>query len=554
VRRGGIVKRPWLERASNRYALLGALFGAIFPVAAVILVYVFAVDVVVLIAIIASAPIILGTVARLVGIREDRMRSVNIDLEQRVTQRTRSIQSLLDVTGDGFLSFGPDYMVRPEYSRACEIIFGAEIAGKRFPDLLYVEEQSKRDFTDGLDLYFTGKARPEVIFDLLDREVLVGERVIELDFRAIDESTVMCSLSDATGQKQLEAQVEEQERRRSLILRVVSNRTHFGSFVDEAEALFQMLDAASRGEGEVAMDSEELLMNLHTFKGNANFLGFSRTGSVAHDLEDQLAAMEILDSEFDFTSEVFVLKRQFYDELNIVTDTLGKQWLEDIETVNVPSRYVRKVEQYVKNRYSADSQLVQALEGFRRVPLSSLFSRFPALINDIAASRGRKVKSVEIRGGEFKVLPERFEPVVNSLTHVARNMIDHGIESPAEREMKGKDPAGEIRIELRDTGEVVEIEMSDDGQGIPTGAIEQRARAQGLIADGQEVSRRDLLALIFKPGFSTAEMVTTVSGRGVGLSAVHEAVRRAGGKISVETKAGRGSRFRVSLPGDRRKR
>ena len=546
--------KTWLSRASTRYALLGALFGAAFPIIALFLVYVLHAEVIVLIGIIASAPFILAFIARLAGVREDRMRGVNVELETRVSQRTRSIQSLLDVTGDGFLSFGPDYMVRAEYSRACEVIFGSEIAGKRFPDLLYIEDQPKRDFTDGLDLYFTGKARPEVIFDLLDSEVTVGERVIELDFRAIDDSTVMCSLSDATGQKQLEAQVEEQERRRALILRVVSNRTHFASFVEEAESLFQVLEAASRGQGAIAMDSEELLIMLHTFKGNANFLGFSRSGTVSHDVEDQLAAQEILDSDFDFTSEVFVLKRQFYDELNIVTDTLGKQWLEDIETVNVPSRYVRKVEQYVRNRYSADSQLVQALEGFRRVPLSSLFSRFPDLINDIASRRGRKVQTVEIRGGDFKVLPERFEPVVNALTHVARNMIDHGIESPAEREMKGKEPAGEIRIELRDTGEVVEIEMADDGQGIPTAAIEKRGRAQGLIADGEKVSRRDLLAMIFKPGFSTSEMVTTVSGRGVGLAAVHDAVRKAGGKISVETKSGRGTKFRISLPGDRRKR
>jgi len=544
----------WLSRATFRYTLLGVLFGAIFPIVAIILVYILNANVRILVAIISSAPLVLGFMAYLAGVREDRTRAANEELEQRVAQRTRSIQSLLDVTGDGFLSFGPDYRIRAEYSRACEVIFEKAIAGRRLPDLLYDDEQSRRDFVDGLDLYFTGKARPEVIFDLLDSEVNIGERVIKLDFRAIDEKTVMCSLSDITGQKQLEAQVEEQERRRSLILRVVSNRTHFGGFVNEAETLFQVMDAAVHGDSDAALDSEDQLMRLHTFKGNANFLGFSRTGTVAHDLEDQLAALEILDGDFDITSAIIVLKRQFYDELNIVTDTLGKQWLEDIETVSIPSRYVRKVEQYVRNRYAEDSELVKALETFRRVPLSSLFSRFPDLIRDVAERRGRRIKPVEIHGGEFRVLPERFEPLVDSLTHVARNMIEHGIESPAEREMKGKDQFGQIRIELRDPDEMVEIEMADDGQGIPTAKIEQRARAKGLIGADEKVSRRDLLALIFKPGFSTSEMVTTVSGRGVGLAAVHDAVRKAGGKISVETKAGRGTTFRISVPLDRRKR
>jgi two-component system chemotaxis sensor kinase CheA len=458
------------------------------------------------------------------------------------------------VTGDGFLSFGPDFRVKPEYSRACEVIFGGEIAGKRLPDLLYMEDQPKKDFVSGLELYFGGTARPEVIFDLLDSEVTIGERVIHLDYRAIDEQTVMCSLSDITGQKQLEAQVEEQERRRSLILRVVSNRPHFGSFVEEAESLFQVLESAAAEPGGAAANSEEVLMRLHTFKGNANFLGFSRTGSVAHDMEDQLAALDILDSAFDLTSEVFVLKRQFYDELNIVKDTLGSQWLESVETVSVSSRYVRKVEQYVRNRYREDSQLVKAIESFRRVPLSSMFSRFPELVTDIAQRRGRRVKPVEIVGGNFSVLPERFEPLVDALTHVMRNMIDHGIESPAERELKGKAPEGEIRIELHDTGQFIEILLADDGQGIQTQQVEQRARANGLVQDGEELSRRDLLALIFKPGFSTSQVVSTVSGRGIGLSAVNDAVMKAGGKISLETRTGRGTTFRITLPRERRKR
>jgi len=544
----------WLKKASTRYTLLGAAFGAAFPILAVVLVYVFDISVTILLGIIASAPVFLGLFARFAGVREDRLQSTNIELERRVEQRTRSIQSLLDVTGDGFLSFGSDYLVRPEYSRACDVIFGTEISGVRFPDLIYLEDQPKRDFTDGVDLYFSGKAKAGVIFDLLDKEVMIGERVIVLDYRAIDESTVMCSLSDATGQRQLEAQVEEQERRRSLILRVVSNRSHFANFVNEAERLFQLLETVTPGSGNAELGSDDLMLRLHTFKGNANFLGFSRAGTVAHDLEDQLAAINILDSEIDFASGVFVLKRQFYDELNIVTDTLGKQWLEDIETVNVPSRYVRKVEQYVRSRYSGDSQLVQALESFRRVPLESLFSRFPDLINDIAARRGRRIKPVEIRGGDFKVLPERFEPIADTLTHIARNMIDHGIESPADREMKGKDPEGEITIQLRDSGNAVEIVLSDDGQGIPTAVIEKRARTQGMIEDGEEVTQQDLLAMIFKPGFSTSEMVTSVSGRGVGLAAVRDAVKRAGGRISVETRAGHGTTFRISLPHDRRKR
>jgi len=180
--------------------------------------------------------------------------------------------------------------------------------------------------------------------------------------------------------------------------------------------------------------------------------------------------------------------------------------------------------------------------------MADIFSRFPQLIRDVASRRGRRVKDVELSGGDFRVLPEDYEPLANALTHIARNMVDHGIESPAEREMKGKPPEGEITVSIaRDTPEIA-IVFTDDGQGISFAAVEARARANGLIENGHEPSRSELLALLFSSGFSTAEAVDSTSGRGVGLNAVQRAVRALGGKIVVETKPGRGTTFRITVP------
>ncbi|MFW6261394.1 MAG: ATP-binding protein [Spirochaetota bacterium] len=127
-------------------------------------------------------------------------------------------------------------------------------------------------------------------------------------------------------------------------------------------------------------------------------------------------------------------------------------------------------------------------------------------------------------------------------------MVDHGIESPAERELKGKPTAGEIRVELtRDAGDVVMV-FSDDGQGISFAAVEERARERGLLDEEATPRRADLLKLLFTSGFSTSEDVSAVSGRGVGLNAVQRAVRALGGRISVETRAGRGTTFRITVP------
>ncbi|MFP4378181.1 MAG: ATP-binding protein [Spirochaetales bacterium] len=531
-----------------KYTAAGVAFGLLFPTVAIILTYVFGAGINAVLSIVGLAPIVLGAFAYLLGAREVRSLEHLTELQDRAASRTSAIQSMLDVTGDGFLTFGEDLSVRPQYSKPCEQIFGGPIAGRNVAALLYADEQQRADFEDGVALFFAGKAKAEVIFGLVDTNVEISDRAIELTFRAIDDATVMCALVDVTDRKRLEAELELQNRRRDLILRVVSNRKYFATFAEEAVTLFQILDAKRDKPEQLAEEeTNELATKLHTFKGNASFLGFERTATVAHDLEDRLNALPVLDDDIDLSAEVIVLKRQYYEEYNVIEETLGEQWMNDIASVSVPQRVIVKLEHYVRQRYTTDRELIGVIEQLRRVRLADLFSRYPQLVRDVAARRGKRVHDLEIVGGEFRVLPERFEPIVNVLEHVARNMVDHGIETPDERELKGKDKSGMVRLELSRAPEGIVIVLSDDGQGISFGAIEQRAREKGLL-DGRSIKRADLLRILFSAGFSTAEEVSSVSGRGIGLNAVQKTISRVGGKISLETKPGRGTTFRFTIP------
>ena len=134
------------------YTLVGFFAGLAFPAFAAILLFVFDVDRLTLFYIISSAPVVLGFAGYLLGTREQRRRVLDSELEQRVADRTGAVQSMLDVTGDGFLTFGPDLLVQPQYSKPCERIFGTDITGKRIDSLLYESEQARLDFEDGLAL------------------------------------------------------------------------------------------------------------------------------------------------------------------------------------------------------------------------------------------------------------------------------------------------------------------------------------------------------------------------------------------------------------------
>ena len=143
---------------------------------------------------------------------------------------------------------------------------------------------------------------------------------------------------------------------------------------------------------------------------------------------------------------------------------------------------------------------------------------------------------------------KQFDQIAGCVIHLLRNIVDHGIERPGERTSAGKDPEGTITITAKATESGMELSLADDGRGIPLDAVAARAREMGLIEAGACPSQAELVRIIFRPGFTTAETVTAVSGRGVGLSAVRDTVRTLGGRMGVSTRAGRGTTISLSIP------
>lgn len=537
---------------SSRYLLFGAAFGLMFPLLSIIAVWLFDISITVLLGIISTAPVFLGLFARFAGVRQDRINEVNRRLEETVTARTRSIRNLLDVSGEGYLSFGSDFVVKNDYSQACVAIFGMEIGGYAVDSLLFEEENKRQEFRQGLGLFFSGKSRGDVIFDLLDSEIQIRGRILELGFKVIDQEEVLCAVKDVSDQRAL---VEERSRdtmEQQIVVHVVSHKKYFSAFTREASELFDRIDGLSSENTSEQMTA--LQRALHTFKGNASFFRFDGTKMVAHDLEFLIADSLMLDEELDPTYAVMTLKTAYYAELEIVERRLGTSWMGESEMVSVPIHKYRGIERYVHTAYPGDFKLNAALRSFRMVSMESLFVRFPDMAERLAEQIGRRIMPLEVSGGRFPVLPERYDALVGSFVHIIRNMLDHGIEPPAERELKNKKPEGRLVISMESSDDTVVIEFKDDGRGLSVGEIEKKARAAGLISPGEKPSRAVLYSMIFHHEFSTADEVTDVSGRGYGLSAVKEEVDHMGGKLSLSTVPDRGTTIRITIPERRKKK
>jgi two-component system, chemotaxis family, sensor kinase CheA len=195
------------------------------------------------------------------------------------------------------------------------------------------------------------------------------------------------------------------------------------------------------------------------------------------------------------------------------------------------------------------SDVRDAITRMRMQRIETLFGVLPRLVRDLSAELGKQVM-VDIDGGDVELDREMIETIRDPLTHLIRNAIDHGIEPPSARLAGGKREIGLLAIAARQAGNTIAIVISDDGRGLDEERIATKALATGLIthAERSAMSRDKLLNLIFEPGFSTAETVSNVSGRGVGLDVVRQNLERVGGSIKVASVPGQGTQFTLQIP------
>ncbi|MFT3967167.1 MAG: chemotaxis protein CheA [Sphingobium sp.] len=178
-----------------------------------------------------------------------------------------------------------------------------------------------------------------------------------------------------------------------------------------------------------------------------------------------------------------------------------------------------------------------------------LFTALPRMVRDLSHELGKKVE-LTLEGGDVEMDREMIEMVIDPLTHIVRNALDHGIEMPSERMAAGKDETGAIRIAARQSGNQIVIEVADNGRGIATDNLVAKALRLKLIAEADVpgMSHADKLALIFHPGLSTAEQISAISGRGVGMDVVRTNVERIGGVVTLESLIGRGTTLQLRVP------
>jgi len=193
------------------------------------------------------------------------------------------------------------------------------------------------------------------------------------------------------------------------------------------------------------------------------------------------------------------------------------------------------------------NELQESVMKIRMIPISSIFNRFPRIVRDLAKNLNKKV-TLDLFGEETELDKSVIEELLDPMVHMIRNSIDHGIEIPDLRKQRGKSEEGKITLSASHEGSMIKIQVQDDGNGLDTERIKAKAIEKGLIPENKDLTKEEILNLIFQPGFSTAFVITEVSGRGVGMDVVKRKIDNLSGSIFVETEKHKGTKFIIKIP------
>jgi HPt (histidine-containing phosphotransfer) domain-containing protein len=478
-------------------------------------------------------------------------------LDQKVEARTREIRRMLDTIRQGIFTFsGQPPRMDPEFSQQMHQLYpGRTLVGEDPIDLLLghsdlggdriAQVRSALGFTLGeslLNFDLNGESFPNFV-----RTECAGKTAFhEIDWSPITNSEgivekMLVAVRDVTALKSLEALNQQNREELDLIQQIIAVPPHkFRRFLQGVRELLQQI-AGLLGDAERQKPSSHERLNafLHTLKGNARTLGFTAIAQGAHELED-----EIKERASNRTSKLQELVRHVETMARISEDKLGRSAKEqtlpctpaDIERILV-------LVDELKN-FSLPVDAVRSLESIQfelarlgRESLAGLLEDIIQASQRIAAHSGKLPPDIRLED-PYGLRPAEgcLESLTSVFTHLLTNAVDHGLETPDERQAAGKDPRGEIRIQVLLEAERIRMIVGDDGRGLDLKAVHQKALSQNLLS-ASERNPRTIAMAIFSSGFSTAQAVTLLSGRGVGLDVVKRKVADMGGSIDIQFKA-----------------
>ena len=468
--------------------------------------------------------------------KDSLMRSVSslLDANRSSLQESqKKLKTLLDSIPQVIFSISRELKIASESSLPLERMFGAGATGKFIDDVLPLSSAQK----EALQLAFSG-VDWGLVGDALPREIQLGGRTLSCAFLPTNDSSGIVSITaiieDTTDKKRMQDAWERTNAENRALIGIASSREEF------LDLFFMARDAIHH-----VNSYAELSMLTHSLKGGFAGLECHEFAALCHAAEDNWV-------EGQYTPEqgrdfVECLNRSLDRFLNAHRDVLQLSIEEDGKDAR---RSVKIEELALKRLYNAANEcqiqpeILSMIEGLAEKPVSRVLAWLDNTWQKTLVSEGKEGNPITWVGGEVRIAREPYRQLFQSFVHIIRNTVDHGIEAPDERALKGKTEQGNLSITTKIEGDTYFITFRDDGRGIDPQAVLRVAMQRGMKLP-DNMSQEEIFMLLAAPGLSSKSTVTELSGRGIGLDVVRYEAKQLGGDISIRSEIGQGAEIVV---------
>lgn len=486
----------------------------------------------------------------------------------QLKQKTADIQAMLQNMPQGILTIVENIRIHPEYSAYMETIFEtSSIAERDLMSLVFSDTNLGPDILSQVEAACRACIGEDAINFEFNKHLLVGEiekkmtdgrvKVLDLSWSPITDEAglvvrLMLCVRDVTELRKLAAEASEQKRKLEMIGEILGvTQEKFHEFVIGSMDLINKNELIIRQNAKPEKAAiDELFRNMHTVKGNARTYGLQHLTNIVHKTEqgyeelraphpnvawDQQIMLEDLTrvrgalENYAAINEVSLgrkgpgrrgsVERYLMVEMELIQESLHR-----LETVNTANLH---------DLLSAHNTVRKTLRLLGTEQIGETLSGIIESIPSLAKELGKEVPNIVIDDRGYRIRNQASGMLKNVFMHLMRNSVDHGIETPQVRTANGKPAAGTIHIRMGVEKGMLNIALFDDGRGLALARIRKAAIERGLIHAGTSFGDDELANLIFRPGFSTADRVTEVSGRGVGMDAVQDFIKRENGKLEI---------------------
>jgi len=486
---------------------------------------------------------------------------LNFRVHKHVTDQARLTEVLVNSLGQGFLFFGRDGQCGSVYSQACLELLESVPAGRHVTEVLSIPEDQRADFSDWVDVLFQpdhALGFDDVIRFFPQFFPHSEQRRVALVYRPIWGQTgellrVAIIATDQTDEFAARQAAKRQQNFAEMICRIFKDRNQFQSTLSHVR---EFLLSSDRTDLTLA-DAPRVLRQVHTLKAAVKQFNLVDFGDIMHACENELRDPSI-ETDDDFRVRLVSARERIDGALKRVKEEVSSligteyEWHGNVREIGEEEIYGFARQMMTMNVEKA--LIDKFLHDIAAVPIRDCFHSFEREMRELAAIMDKQVKPIKFLGGNPRVLTKPIQELLFSFTHICRNIVDHGIETPVTRMARGKDPAGLVTITCNiisddsAAGDFLQIIFTDDGNGIDPSRV--RAKLSSMDPEGKWRFEDDqaVIQRIFTWNFTTSDSVTTISGRGIGMEAVESEIKKVGGTVRVSSQLYKGASFDIRIP------